>query len=94
MSKADFLGYLTKKGTTDALWKVLIEIDKRKNDLDDPVTFLRENLDPDLTAEYKILLKGIEEATAELNQLSEEHPVLYAKFLKTKKKKGKKGKKK
>lgn len=84
---------MERKGCTQALWKVLIEVDKRKDDLQDPVAYIRENLDLDLTKKYRTLQAEIEEATNEMTQLSEQYPVEYAKFLK-KRKKGKKGKKK
>lgn len=89
MDTKALIKYLERKGCIQALCKVLIEVDRRQDNLQDPVAFIRENLDPDLTKMYRTLQAEIEEATAELTQLSEQYPVEYAKFLKTKKRKGK-----
>lgn len=93
MDSKEFLSYLEKKGGAEALTKVLVELDRRKNDVEDPVAFIRLNIDKDLTENYEILHNQIDEAKQELSKLAEDNPAVYAKFLKTKKKKGKKGKK-
>lgn len=93
MDSKEFVSYLEKKGGAEALWKVLVELDQRKNDVEDAVAFIRLNIDKDLTENYEILHKQIDETKQELSKLAEDNPAVYAKFLKSKKRKGKKGKK-
>lgn len=89
----DFREYLKNAGCEKALWNILIELDKMKVKPDDPVEYIRVNLDPSLTEKFGGLKQEIEEKIAEILKIAEEHPAVYSKFLKMKRKKAKKGKK-
>lgn len=86
-----FLAYLKKSGCEEALWKALIELDKLQNKLENPVEFIRLNLDKDLNERYKTLRRQIAEVRKDVLRFSEENPTAFAKYLKMKKKKAKRG---
>lgn len=88
--EVSFYDYIKNSGCEDALWRVLIDVDKLQNKLEDPVEYIRENLDSELTERYAILRQELTEAGEELLQLAEEYPKEFAKYLKIKKKKAKK----
>lgn len=90
----DFSEYMNSTGCTDALWRILIEMDKLKNELDDPVEYLRVNLDPELTKLFASLKDQIQMAREEIMQLFEEYPKECGQYLKRKKKIGRKRMKK
>lgn len=89
----DFRDYLKNAGCEKALWNILIELDKMKVKPDDPVEYIRVNLDLGLTEKFGGLKQEIEDKIAELMKIADEHPAVYSKFLKMKRKKAKKGKK-
>lgn len=86
-----FHAYMKRSGCEEALWRALIELDKMKDTLDDPIEFLRLNLDKELNVRYETLKRQIAEAREEVLRISEENPDLFAKYLKMKKKKAKRG---
>lgn len=80
----DFHEYLQSKGAEQSLWNILIQIDKLKNKPENPVEYIRENLDPELTKQFTNLKMDIHLAEEELSQLANEYPKQYQKFLKWK----------
>lgn len=92
-NKRVFNEYLENKGCIDALWKVLIEVeDQRKIGLDNPMAYMRSNIDRDLTETFDHLRNQANDEKQELSQLAEEYPKPYAKYMKAKSKKLKKAK--
>lgn len=85
----DFHDYLKDTGSENALWEILIELDKMKVKPDDPVEYIRENLSPALTAKFTNLKEEIEATLNEISQIAEEYPQVYNKFLKIIKKRKK-----
>lgn len=85
-----FREYMERTGCADALWKVLIEIDKLQDELVSPMEYIRINLDPELTEKFQSLKDRINEAQDEIRQLFEDYPDECGKFLKWKKKRAKK----
>lgn len=92
-----FREYLVKSGGEEAIWNVLIKLDKLEAKPEDPVEYVRQNMDRKLSENFADLKQEIEEAKGEIDNFAQEHPKLYAKYLKKKKnpvtKKGKKKKK-
>lgn len=88
----DFQEYLQSTDCEKALWEVLIDIDNHKHELEDPVEYMRQNLDPELTEKFKKLKNKITAKRDEISQLADEYPVVYQKFLKWKLKQARKSK--
>lgn len=86
----DFREYLQSKGAEQALWNILIEMDKMKNKPENPVEYIRENLSPELTKQFTNLKMDIHLAEEEFSQLANEYPKQYRKFLKWKQKRAQK----
>lgn len=87
----EFRDYLQRTGCEKALLDILIELDKMKIKPNDPVEYIREHLDPDLTEKLDSLKIDIATAMDELSKISSEYPVEFQKFLKIKKREKKKG---
>lgn len=82
----DFRDYLESTGCEQALCDILVAIDAMKIKPEDPIEYMRQNIDPKLTEEFENLKNQINEANEQLNQLSEAHPTVYEKFNKLKRK--------
>lgn len=87
-----FREYLESTGCEQALWDILIAIDAMKIKPKDPIEYIRQNIDLNLTEQFENLRKQINEANEELLRLAKEHPKVYEKFLKWKSKTAKKKK--
>lgn len=86
LNDLEFRDYLEITGGEKALWDVLIELDKMKIKPDDPIDYIRENLDVKLTKKFADLKTDIHLLEEEIEKLSEKYPVAYKKFLKWKQK--------
>lgn len=86
----EFRDYLQRTGCEKALWDVLIELDEMEIKPNDPVEYIREHLDPQLTAKLDSLKIDIATAMDEISKISSENPLVYENFLKMKKRKKKK----
>lgn len=89
-----FREYLEKSGGEEAIWNVLIKLDKLKAKPEDPVEYLRENMDPKLSENFADLKHEIEEVKGEIDNFAKNHPKLYEKYIKKQNTTTKKEKKK
>lgn len=82
----DFLAYMKDTGVEKALWKLLIEMDSMKEKPENPVEYMRQNFDPELSAKLVTLKKDIRAKESELTELAEKYPDIYKKCMKKNKK--------
>lgn len=89
---SSFKDYMESSGGARALWNVLIELDKLRltTKLDDPVEFVRRNIDPELTHNFDSLQQQIKGAKRQIMAFSRRHPKIYDKYIKSKTKRAKK----
>lgn len=76
-----FRDYMKASGGLDGIWKVCCHLDKLEPKPDDPVDFIRQNIDKKLTMRYITLKEEIEQKKLELAELEEKHPQVYAKYM-------------
>lgn len=91
--KSEFREYLESAGSENALWKILIKMDRMEPKPDDPIEYIRQNLDPKLTKNLADLQDQVNVKVEELVQLAYENPKACKKFLKWKIKTSKKARK-
>lgn len=91
--KSEFREYLELAGSEDALWKTLIKMDRMEPKPEDPIEYIRQNLDPKLSKHLADLQEQVDAKIEELVQMVYENPKACKKFLKWKSKRSKKARK-
>lgn len=81
----EFRQYLRKGGCEQAMCQCLIALDKMKVKHENPVEFMRQHMDLDLTEKLASLRQEVDSAANSLMELAEKYPKLYAKLMKQKK---------
>lgn len=79
-----FREYLTKSGGEEAMWKILIKLDKLRTKPENPVEYIREHMDSNLSEHFANLKQEIEEVKGKIEDFAQAQPRLYEKYLKRK----------
>lgn len=80
----EFLEYLQNSGGQDATLCVLIEMDSMREKPENPVEYLRENIDREITNLHVNLKAEIEKAKEVISEIEEQYPQIYDKHMKRK----------
>lgn len=79
-----FREYLLKSGGEEAMWSILIKLDRLRTKPENPVEYIREHMDSKLSEHFVNLKQEIDEVKEQIESFAQVHPRLYEKYLKKK----------
>lgn len=81
---SEFRSFLVTEGCEEALWKILCKLDRQNPKPEDPVDYIRQNIDPELSANLTALETEFDAKIESFVEMAYDYPKAYKKFLKWK----------